>query len=260
MFFGKLSPAKFRDEFVSRLKQTTPDAKVRNLSDNEIEISSVGAQIKSLKVFLGAAYRDYRANPADKADIHRRFIQTVLAAGAPAMAPEARAATLVSIVRNRAWLVEMSKQASDLPANRVIAGDLIEVAAEARGAGFAYAGRSDVLALAEDEPSLWAQCRDNIMDRVGDAELRAFGSIYLVTAPSGIASSLLLADGFWARMPVPDPVVGLLCKDHFLFASASDPEALAQLQAQAEREASNPQMLSIRPIARRDGAWIVHRG
>ncbi|MEM7200567.1 MAG: hypothetical protein AAF628_09900 [Planctomycetota bacterium] len=72
-------------------------------------------------------------------------------------------------------------------------------------------------------------------------------------------ASLLLVDGLWDLLflPFEEPAVAVPARDVLLVADRNDPDAVAQLRAEAAKSESMPNSVSEQLFVRRDGAWVV---
>lgn len=254
------TPEAFRDAVVERLRKLHPGATVDAKGPLEVWVTLPG-QTDARRMFLDNFFADCGRAPEQRdamlnhlAATAGRDIEEILNAPLPI-----RQRRLVSVIRP-ARMDERSGAAASRLVQRPFAGEMAEVLGEKPPGLLVFVDRETVDQFQLGERALWERSRTNIPTVITGVTVEPLSpGIYMVSAESMDAPSLVLHDGFWRDRVTAEtgqPIVFFADREHFIYADSARPGAVAGLRRLVAGDDGNAMSLELyRRTA--EGAWTV---
>ena len=260
-----MSIADFRDAYAAAIRRAHPDAQVKAVADDELEVTLAGGNGEH-DVFVDNAYNFYRADPTQLDAILARYV----AAAEEAQRPETDdPSQLVVLVRPRSYLERVTRlqqgsrhRGVTAPLTRPIAGDLLAFVAIDHPNTYDFPPADRLRAeLKMDDDAIWTRALANTAKHLpGLPRPSRTKAIATLMSGDGLGSSLLAEPDIWdapTQQKGGAPVVAPVAKDMVLLVHADDAEGVAVLRQLAAKDAGDPDGLTQQLFVRRNGAWEV---
>ena len=244
---GPLSLEAFRGRVIEELRRRRPELQVDGVGDAELHVLGGGQSN------LARGYAYYREYPRDLDVVVGQVVDLVLFEPEPAKPEE-----LIVLVRPASFRAGEEGEA-DSGLARSLAGGLIALVAVDLPQNYRFPKRSELQQeLGMDEAAMWERATKNLRARVPTTppEFRP-GHVMGMTTDTGLASSLLVLDDYWAHPALAklgDLVVAPLERDELVVAPLNEPLSVKALRnIVARRDGAG--FLCDRLLLRRNGAW-----
>jgi hypothetical protein len=263
---GLLDMAHFRARMIEALKASEPGVRIKVVSEDELEIGSGPGSADDRLAYLGNAYENYRADPAQLDQVLQRYVRVFLQA---AHENPIKPTKLVVLVRPRSFITYAAERfakagnsgADNVPLNRPFAGDLVAVVASDEGEAFSYPPLDSVRKAFKDDRAAWSAATQNTRARMGEVVVEPLRQgAFIVHANPDVTASLLVDETVWTRptikFAVKTPVV-LVTKTALLMVDADDAQAVAGLRKLVGEMAKDPDLVTDELLVRRNNVWTV---
>ena len=257
-----LTEAEFTRLYALAAAAQLKNCTVRVTGRNEVMIKfDDGGEVKA---FLDNAWAEAEKNAADRPEICRRYLATLmtLKTGQEGKSAPPDTNSIVALVRDSSFLEQFGRMGATKTNALVfepLAADINVVYACDREGSIAYLTEGDRTALGLDLPALRQLALTNLQRLLPPLKLDGPGPLFAVEADGNYESSLLLSDKLWneqASAVRGDLVAAVPARDFLLFTGSSSPDGLTQLRQMVERiYANSPHVISKTLLVRRNGHW-----
>jgi uncharacterized protein YtpQ (UPF0354 family) len=249
---GTESREKFTEEYAASLRSALPDVTVK--ITGPLEVRTVGKAGGETTCFLENAYTDYKASPADKADVIKRytgsFVETLHSAGASDAIDTTR---IVPVIKDKAYLQEVkeSLKARGVDVSKMnqvfeeYNSELVIVYAEDTPSNMRYFNADDLKKTGLQLSDLRSLAVKNLLRLVPDIKFQGSDGTYMVTAGGDYEACLLLSRSLWegGQMKVDGEYVVAIPSRDLLLVTGSENKAgiekLREIAAKMTKEASH---------------------
>jgi uncharacterized protein YtpQ (UPF0354 family) len=263
------SPEQFTKEYAASLQSVAPEVTFKIAGP--LEVRAVGKTGGETTCFLANAYTDYKARPADKADVIKRytgsFVEALHSAGASDAIDTKR---IVPVIKDKAYLQEVkdslkARGADVSKMNQVFEeynSELVIVYAEDTPSSMRYFNVDDLKKTGLQRSDLRPLAVKNLLRLVPDIKIQGSDGTYMVTAGGDYEACLLLSRSLWegGQMKVDGEYVVAIPSRDLLLVTGSDNKAgiqkLREIAAKMAKEASH----GLTPLlfVYRNGAFQVY--
>jgi len=263
------SPEKFTEEYAASLRNAAPDVTVK--ITGPLEVRAVGKTGGETTCFLANAYTDYKAGPADKADIIKKyagsFVETLHSTGTNDVVDTTR---IVPVIKDKAYLQQVrdSLKARGVDVSKMnqvfeeYNSELVIVYAEDTPSNMRYFNADDLKKTGVQPSDLRPLAVNNLLRLVPDIKIQGSDGTYMVTAGGDYEACLVLSCSLWegGRMKVDGNYVVAIPSRDLLLVTGSGNKAgvqkLREIAAKMVKEASH----GLTPLlfVYRDGTFQVY--
>lgn len=234
---GRTSKVAFRDRVSVALQEKLPQATIKSIGELELQIIGFGSG-KSLSVWLGRAYDEFCANPAEANEIIARHVRSALATADDVAVEKDR---IIPIVKSRDWITSQLANVDEAgrfdPWLEPYNADLVVIFAEYRD-GIRYVHRSDFEPLGLTAEAIREQALANVRRLIGEINVVGRDGCYLLGAGGTLDSSLLLLDEILENPGLNisgRPLIAISDRGSFWVADDANPSAVFNVVAGVAR-------------------------
>jgi hypothetical protein len=243
------SPEQFRDAFIDRTRKMYPAATVEVKGPLDVGVKVPG-QSGATEMYLDNFFVDCGRSP-DQRDAMLNHLAATLGRSPEEIlnAPlPTRQSRLVSVIRP-AHVDEASSAGAGPMVQRPFAGEMAEYLAEKPPGLLAFVNHEHMGEFQLDETALWSRARANISTVITGVKIEALApGLYLVSAESEDAPSLILDDAFWrgrVTAQTGQPVVFFSDRESFMYADSANAAALAGLRRMVAGDDGNAMSMKL---------------